>query len=103
MFYCACAKKSRVYNYCKPIRNRLNVFELPDELFHTYYRLPRHAVMQLCDDLRPLLTIRRPPFEHSLTVEEKVLCTLRFLSTGNIFNIASMIVIVHILLSYFVI
>ena len=67
------------------IRNRLNAFELPDELFHTYYRLSRYAVMQLCDDLRPVLSIRRAPFEHSLTVEEKVLCALRFFSTGNLF------------------
>lgn len=58
-----------------------NPFDLPDRMFIELFRLTKNAVRQLINQLGP--HIKRPILERGVSVETKILCTLRFYGTGS--------------------
>ncbi|KAG0445701.1 hypothetical protein HPB47_018710, partial [Ixodes persulcatus] len=65
------------------IRHR-DAFELPEETFRRQYRLAKNVVRWLCDELREEPELRRLRGSWTvMTVEQQVLCALRFYATGS--------------------
>ncbi|KAG0443260.1 hypothetical protein HPB47_015118 [Ixodes persulcatus] len=59
-------------------------FELPEETFRRLYRLAKNVVRWLCDELREEPQLRRLRGSWTvMTVEQQVLCALRFYATGS--------------------
>lgn len=63
-------------------RDHRDAFGLPDEQFVSRYRLTKGAAGWLCSELRSYLVGSRETC-HTLTVEQKVLCALRFYAAGG--------------------
>lgn len=64
-------------------RERRDAFEMPDDLFRQHFRLTKDLVRWLCDELREDLERQRVNTATVLTVEQQVLCALRFYATGS--------------------
>ncbi|KAG0415311.1 hypothetical protein HPB47_007520 [Ixodes persulcatus] len=65
-------------------RKHRNAFELPEETFRRQYRLAKNVVRWLCDELREEPELRRVRGSWTvMTVEQQVLCALRFYATGS--------------------
>ncbi|KFM65000.1 putative nuclease HARBI1, partial [Stegodyphus mimosarum] len=66
----------------RTFRKRYDAFKLRDDEFVKLFRLPKHLVRFLCEqlqeELKPLSETRT-----ALSVEIKVLCALRFFATGS--------------------
>ncbi|KAK8782564.1 hypothetical protein V5799_016095 [Amblyomma americanum] len=56
---------------------------MPDDLFRQHFRLTKDLVRWLCDELREDLERQRVNTATVLTVEQQVLCALRFYATGS--------------------
>ncbi|KAM7302852.1 hypothetical protein ISCGN_018360 [Ixodes scapularis] len=65
-------------------RQHRDAFELPEEAFRRQYRLTKNVVRWLCDELREEPELRRLRRSWTvMTVEQQVLCALRFYATGS--------------------
>lgn len=61
-----------------------DAFQLPDESFRRFFRLSKSTVLWLCDQLRDEEGVRRTMTgSHTMSVEQQVLCALRFFATGS--------------------
>ncbi|XP_049274041.1 putative nuclease HARBI1 [Rhipicephalus sanguineus] len=67
----------------REFREHSDAFSMPEELFRLRYRLTKDMVRWLCGELRRDLERRRTGTETALTVEQQVLCALRFFATGS--------------------
>ncbi|KAG0426232.1 hypothetical protein HPB47_026648 [Ixodes persulcatus] len=66
------------------LRPHRDAFELPEETFRRQYRLAKNVVRWLCDELREEPELRRLRGSWTvMTVEQQVLCALRFYATGS--------------------
>lgn len=76
--------QQRIYN-CKlqHLRDKSDPFvDLTDTKFRLFYRLPKHLVLQLLDDLNPF--IQEEMRVTAIPLHIAVLCVIRFLSTGKL-------------------
>ncbi|KAM7287657.1 hypothetical protein ISCGN_031348 [Ixodes scapularis] len=65
-------------------RDHRDAFQLPDDDFRRQYRLSKNVVRWLCDELRSTPGLRtRRSIASTMTVEQQVLCALRFFGTGS--------------------
>ncbi|CAN8026631.1 unnamed protein product, partial [Ixodes persulcatus] len=65
-------------------RDHRDAFQLPDNDFRRQYRLSKNVVRWLCDELRSAPGLRRRrTIASTMTVEQQVLCALRFFGTGS--------------------
>ncbi|KAG0431451.1 hypothetical protein HPB47_021770 [Ixodes persulcatus] len=63
---------------------RGDAFQLPDDDFRRQYRLSKAVVRWLCEELRSAPGLRRRrTIASAMTVEQQVLCALRFFGTGS--------------------
>ncbi|XP_049269975.1 putative nuclease HARBI1 [Rhipicephalus sanguineus] len=67
----------------REFREHCDAFSMPEELFRLRYRLTKDMVRWLCGELRRDLERRRTGTRTALTVEQQVLCALRFFATGS--------------------
>lgn len=63
-------------------REHRDAFDLTDAQFVANYRLTKAAARWLCDELRPALQRKRGTV-HTLSIEQRVLCALRFFAAGG--------------------
>lgn len=66
------------------LRDNSDPFLLPDDQFISIFRLPKHLVQNLIEDLHPCLNRMR---NSSIAVALEVLAALHFYATGNKFNV----------------
>ncbi|XP_050726940.1 putative nuclease HARBI1 [Eriocheir sinensis] len=67
-------------------RDRLNPLDISDDLLLTHYRLPRHEILQLCEEIGP--HIHRPTNRaQAIPVHTQVLVALRFYASGKFQNV----------------
>ncbi|KAM7312642.1 putative nuclease HARBI1 isoform X1 [Ixodes scapularis] len=65
-------------------RSHRDAFELPEHVFRKQYRLAKTLVRWLCDELREEPELQRLRRSSTvMTVEDQVLCALRFYATGS--------------------
>ncbi|KAG0415069.1 hypothetical protein HPB47_007768 [Ixodes persulcatus] len=65
-------------------RSHRDAFELPEHVFRKQYRLAKTLVRWLCDELREEPELQRLRRSSTVvTVEDQVLCALRFYATGS--------------------
>lgn len=66
------------------LREHRDAFELSDERFRRLFRLSKDTVRWLCDQLRDEVGVRRRRgTPTTITVEQQVLCALRFFAVGS--------------------
>lgn len=62
----------------------VDAFEMDDDEFRRHYRLSKNIVRWLCDELRDDAALRRQRRARTvMTVEQQVLCALRFYAPGS--------------------
>lgn len=62
----------------------VDAFEMDDDEFRRHYRLSKNIVRWLCDELRDDAALRRQRRARTvMTVEQQVLCALRFYTPGS--------------------
>ncbi|XP_050705937.1 putative nuclease HARBI1 [Eriocheir sinensis] len=67
-------------------RDRLNPLEVSDDLLLHYYRLPRHEILQLCEEIGP--HIHRPTSRtRAIPIHTQILVALRFYASGTFQNV----------------
>ncbi|XP_050687164.1 putative nuclease HARBI1 [Eriocheir sinensis] len=67
-------------------RDPLDPLQVSDEHLLRHYRMPRHEILRLCDELSPLLS-RATKRAHAIPTHTQVLVTLRFLASGTFQNV----------------
>lgn len=63
-------------------RDPLDPLQVRDEHLLRYYRLPRHEILRLCQQLSPLLE-RPTRRSHAIPTHTQIMVTLRFLASGS--------------------
>ncbi|XP_018392383.1 PREDICTED: putative nuclease HARBI1, partial [Cyphomyrmex costatus] len=65
----------------RQLRDATNPFGIPESQFISLYRLPKDAVLTLCENIQPY--VQRAIRPTAIPFELKVLATLSFLSSGS--------------------
>ena len=75
-------QNQRALNRQRVFRDRSNPLDLPDHEIIARYRLPRAAILDICDLLQPDLE-RDTMRTNALAASTQVFATLRYLATGS--------------------
>lgn len=76
--------QQRIFNSTlKNLRDSSNPFTaVSDTKFRLFYRLPKHLILQLLDDIKPF--IQEEIRVTAIPLHIAVLCVIRYLSTGKV-------------------
>lgn len=67
-------------------RDRLNPLDVSDFHLLQHYRLPRHEILQLCEEIGPQIR-RRTSRTRAIPVHTQILVALRFFASGTFQNV----------------